>query len=51
MHEALEFHLEGLLDDNDPLPDPHTTPDDPEIADDPTLTPIYMDIPIPHRAA
>jgi len=51
MQEALEFHLEGILEDNDPLPEPHTAPDDPDIAGDPTLTPIYMDIPIPHRAA
>jgi len=51
MHEALEFHLEGIVEDNDPLPVPHVSPSDPDIAGDPTLTPIYMDIQIPHRAA
>lgn len=51
MHEALEFHLEGIVEDNDPLPVPHASPSDPDIAGDPTLTPIYMDIQIPHRAA
>jgi len=51
MREALEFHLEGILEDNDPIPEPHASPFDPSIAGDPTLTPIYMDIPIPHRAA
>ena len=51
MHEALEFHLEGILEDNDPIPEPHASPSDPNIAGDPTLTPIYMDIPIPHRTA
>jgi predicted RNase H-like HicB family nuclease len=51
MQEALEFHLEGIVEDGDPIPVPHTSPDDPEIANNPTLTPIYMDIQIPHRAA
>ena len=50
MQGALQSHIEWMLEDNDPLPEPHTSPDDPEIAGDPTLTPIYMDIPIPHRA-
>ena len=51
MREALEFHLEGILEDNDPIPEPHASPSDPDIAGDPDLIPIYMDIPIPHRAA
>jgi predicted RNase H-like HicB family nuclease len=25
MKEALEFHLEGLIEDGDPIPEPHTT--------------------------
>ena len=50
MREALVFHLEGILEDNDPIPEPHASPDDPEIAEDPNLIPIYMDISIPHRA-
>jgi len=28
---------------------PHASPSDPDIAGDPTLTPIYMDIPIPRQ--
>lgn len=51
MHEVLEFHLEGIVEDNNPLPMPHTSPSDPEIAGDPTLTPIHMDIQVPHRTA
>ncbi|HWS83250.1 MAG TPA: type II toxin-antitoxin system HicB family antitoxin [Ktedonobacteraceae bacterium] len=51
MQSALQSHIEWMVEDNDPLPEPHTAPDDPDIAGDPTLTPIYMDIPIPHRAA
>jgi predicted RNase H-like HicB family nuclease len=44
MQSALEAHIAWMLSDGDPLPEPHTSPDDPEIADDPTLTPIYLDI-------
>lgn len=51
MREALEFHLEGMLADGDPIPEPHTSPDDPEIANDPTLTPVYVDVRIPDVAA
>jgi predicted RNase H-like HicB family nuclease len=51
MQSALQSHIEWMLEDNDPLPIPHTSPADPEIAGDPTLTPIYMDIHVPHRAA
>jgi predicted RNase H-like HicB family nuclease len=51
MREALEFHLEGMLEDNDPLPVPHTSPDDPDIPQGPNYTPIYMDIQIPDFAA
>jgi predicted RNase H-like HicB family nuclease len=47
MQEALEFHLEG----DESLPVPHASPDDPEIVNNPNLTPIYIDITIPHRAA
>ena len=25
MKEALEFHLEGMLEDNEPIPEPHET--------------------------
>lgn len=51
MQEALEFHLEGTLKDGDPIPMPHTSPDDPEIPHGPNYTPIYMDIRIPNVAA
>jgi predicted RNase H-like HicB family nuclease len=51
MREALAFHLKGILEDDDPIPEPHASPSDPEIAGDPELTPIYMDIPIPHLTA
>ncbi|HWS83715.1 MAG TPA: type II toxin-antitoxin system HicB family antitoxin [Ktedonobacteraceae bacterium] len=51
MREALEFHLEGMLEDNDPLPVPHTSPNDPDIPHGPNYTPIYMDIQIPDFAA
>lgn len=51
MREALEFHLEGILEDNDPIPEPHASPSDPDIAGDPNLIPTYMDIPIPRKAA
>jgi predicted RNase H-like HicB family nuclease len=51
MREALVFHLKGTLEDGDPIPEPHTLPSDPEIVGDPALTPIYMDIPIPHLTA
>jgi len=51
MREALEFHLEGMLEDNDPLPMPHTSPNDPDIPHGPNYTPIYMDIQIPDFAA
>lgn len=51
MREALEFHLEGIVKDGDPIPVPHTSPDDPEIANNPTLTAIYIDICIPYKAA
>ena len=51
MREALEFHLEGMLKDGDPIPEPHTFPDDPEIPHGPNYTPVYMDIRIPNVAA
>ncbi len=51
MREALEFHLEGMLEDNDPLPVPHTSPDDPDIPHGPNYTPIYIDVNIPNLAA
>jgi predicted RNase H-like HicB family nuclease len=47
MREALQSHIEWMLEDGDPLPEPHTSPSDPEIANDPTLTPTYMDVLIP----
>ncbi|HEY4035642.1 MAG TPA: type II toxin-antitoxin system HicB family antitoxin [Ktedonobacteraceae bacterium] len=51
MQGALQSHLEWMQEDNDPLPVPHASPSDPDIAGDLTLIPIYMDIQIPHRAA
>jgi predicted RNase H-like HicB family nuclease len=51
MREALEFHLEGMLEDNDPLPVPHTSPDDPDIPHGPNYIPIYIDVDIPELAA
>ncbi len=51
MQEALEFHLEGTLKDGDPIPVPHTSPDDPDIPHGPNYTSIYMDIRIPNVAA
>jgi predicted RNase H-like HicB family nuclease len=51
IQSALESHIAWMLSDGDPLPEPHTSPDDPEIADDPTLTPIYLDIRVPDLAA
>jgi len=51
MQSALEAHIAWMLSDGDPLPEPHTSPDDPEIANDPTLTPVYVDVRIPDVAA
>ena len=51
MREALEFHLEGMLKDGDPIPVPHTSSDDPDIPHGPNYIPVYMDIPIPNVAA
>jgi hypothetical protein len=51
MREALAFHLEGMLKDGDPIPMPHTSPDDPEIPHGSNYTSIYMDIRSPNVAA
>jgi predicted RNase H-like HicB family nuclease len=51
MQSALQAHIAWMLSDGDLLPEPHTSPDDPEIANDPTLTPVYVDIRIPDLAA
>jgi hypothetical protein len=51
MQSALEAHIAWMLSDGDPLPEPHMFPDDPEIVNDPTLTPIYVNIHIPGLAA
>ena len=29
MHEALQSYIEWMLEDGDPLPEPHTSPNDP----------------------
>jgi len=47
MQEALAFHLEG----DEILPVPHASPDDPELANDPNLIPVYVDVDIPNLAA
>lgn len=51
MREALQAHIEWMLEDGDPLPVPHTSLDDPDIPQGPDYIPIYMDIPIPNVAA
>jgi predicted RNase H-like HicB family nuclease len=51
MREALAFHLEGILEDGDPLPVPHASPGDPEFAHDPNFSFVYMDVDIPPLAA
>ena len=51
MQSALEAHIAWMLSDGDPLPVPYTSPDDPEIANDPTLTPVYIDVRVPGLAA
>ena len=51
MQSALEAHIAWMLSDGDPLPEPHTSPDDPEIANDPNLTPVYIDVDISNLAA
>jgi predicted RNase H-like HicB family nuclease len=51
MRSALQAHIAWMLSDGDPLPEPHTSPNDPEIANDPTLTPLYIDVRIPGLAA
>jgi predicted RNase H-like HicB family nuclease len=38
MQEAIEMHLEGMLEDHEPIPIPHSTAD-------------YLDITVPHSAA
>lgn len=51
MREALEFHLEGILEDGDSIPEPHTSLNDPDIPQGPNYTPVYIDIRIPNAAA
>lgn len=51
MQEALQAHIEWMLEDGDPLPVPHTSPDDPDIPRGPDYIPVYMDIRIPNVAA
>jgi len=51
MREALQGHIEWMLEDSDPLPVPHRSPDDPDIPHGPNYIPIYMDICIPNVAA
>ncbi len=51
MQSALQAHIAWMLSDGDPLPVPHTSPNDPEIVNDPALTPVYVDIRIPDLAA
>ena len=51
IREALEFHLEGIIEDGDPIPIPYASPDDPDIPHGPNYIPIYMDICIPNVAA
>jgi len=51
MQNALEAHIAWMISDNDPLPVPYTSPDDPDIPQGPNYTPIYMDIRIPDFAA
>jgi hypothetical protein len=51
MQSALQAHIEWMLEDGDPLPVPHTSPDDPDIPHGPDYIPIYMDIRIPNVAA
>ena len=51
MQRALQAHIEWMLEDGDPLPVPHTSPDDPDIPHGPDYIPVYMDIRIPNVAA
>lgn len=51
MESALQAHIEWMISDNDPIPVPHTSPDDPDIPHGPNYTAIYMDIQIPDVAA
>jgi predicted RNase H-like HicB family nuclease len=51
MRSALQAHIEWMLEDGDPLPVPHTSPDDPDIPHGPDYIPVYMDIRIPNAAA
>ena len=51
MQSALQAHIAWMLSDGDPLPEPHTSPDDAEIANDPNLTPVYIDVDISNLAA
>jgi len=51
MQSALQAHIEWMLEDGDPLPVPHISPDDPDIPHGPDYIPVYMDIRIPNIAA
>jgi hypothetical protein len=51
MQSTLEAHIAWMLSDGDPLLVPHTSSDNPEIADDPTLIPVYIDVRVPGLAA
>ncbi len=47
MHEALQSHIEWMFEDGDPLPESHTSANDPSFANDPTLIQTYMDVLVP----
>ena len=51
MQSALEAHIAWMISDNDPIPVPHTSPDDSDTPHGPNYTPIYIDIDISSLAA